>query len=452
MSLMNPEMQSRLDREPPHAIESEMCVIASMLLDTSGEMAGEILQILTAADFFQADHSILFDLIRILHDAGQPVDAMILREELAKRQQLDEVGGVEYLAAILSSVPNAANGGTYARVVKEKAMLRQIIAASNENLRDAYAPHVNAEDVVQRAESRMFAIAENRDTRGAVHIGEAVLAAYEALESQSHRGIETGYIDLDDMLNGLQAGEMIIVAARPSMGKTAIVLNMIETIAGVGNLPVGMFSLEMSRDSLAGRMIATRARVDAHKIRRGLCNVHEMQELAQAVSQLQNMPIFVDDSSSLTLSELRTKARRMKRQQDIRGLFLDYIQLMEGAGEENRQQQISTISRGIKSIARELDVPVIALSQLNRQVEGREDHRPRMSDLRESGSLEQDADVIILLHREDYYHVGEDTYEPTNIAELIVAKQRNGPTGTVKLVFNRSTTRFENMATQTDPF
>lgn len=447
--MLNESTSSQFERMPPHSIESEMCVIASMLLDK--EAAGDICGILTTDDFFQADHSILFDLIRSLRDAGRAVDGMIIREELDKRQQLEEIGGLEYLSEILSAVPDASHGATYARVVKEKALLRQIIKASNDNLQDAYAPHNDATEVLQRAESRMFAIAEHRDTRGAVALGDVVIEAFESLESKATRGVETGYAELDDMLNGLQHGEMIIVAARPSMGKTAIVLNMIESIAGNSGLPVAMMSLEMGREALAARMMASRANVDSHLIRRGMLSHEHWDRLAKATTELQTMPIYVDDSSSLTLYELRTKARRLKLQQGIRALFIDYIQLMEGSGEKDRQQQISTISRGIKGIARELDIPVVALSQLNRQLESREDRRPRMSDLRESGSLEQDADVIILLHREDYYHIGDESYEPTNVAELIVAKQRNGPTGTVKLVFDRASTQFRNMSASHNP-
>jgi replicative DNA helicase len=327
-----------------------------------------------------------------------------------------------------------------------------LIAASNDILRDAYGPHEQADIVLDNAEKKIFRIAEQKVGQSMEPLKKVLDEVFLAIENKDRRGVETGYFDLDEMLNGLQAGEMIVVAARPSMGKTALAMNLVEYIAADSQRPCAVFSLEMSKQQLAQRMLCSRGGIDAHKLRRGMLQAQEYQKLATVVGELSKAPIWVDDSASLTPLELRAKARRLKRKEDIQCIMIDYMQLMDNPGPENRQQQISEISRSIKAVARELNVPVIALSQLNRASEGRDGHRPRMSDLRESGSIEQDADVVILLHREDYYKMSEPDFQPDNIAELIIAKQRNGPTGTVKLAFMSKTTRFENMSAQGDPF
>src|SRR5205085_1082941 len=429
---------------------AEMCLIASMMLDK--EMIGNVVQIVDREAFYQADHQILFDILVKLYEQNRPVDAVILRDELLKRQLLDEVGGVAYLGQILSSVPSAAHGAHYAGIVREKALLRQLIAASNDILRDAYAPHEKADLVLDKAEKKIFDIAQKKVGGAMSSLGDVAMEVYEMLEEKGRRGIETSFFELDDMLNGLQAGEMVIVAARPSMGKTAFAMNIIEHVAADSLLPCAVFSLEMSKQQLAQRMLCSRGQIDAHKLRKGMLQAHEYAHLANVVGELAKAPIWVDDSPGLTPLDLRAKARRLKLQHDVKCLMIDYMQLMDNPGPESRQQQISEISRGIKAVARELNVPVIALSQLNRASEGRDGHRPRMSDLRESGSIEQDADVIMLLHREDYYRMSEPDFQPDNIAEVIIAKQRNGPTGTVKLTFLSKTTRFENLSTQNDPF
>src|SRR5829696_5120429 len=452
MSLLDSSISRQFDRLPPNAIEAEMCLLASMMLDVSRDTLGEILQIIDENAFFQADHSVLFKVLKQLYELNRPIDAMIVREELIKRQLLEEIGGTEYLGAILSSVPNAANGSHYAGIVREKALLRQLIAASSEIIREAYAPHETAEIVLENAEKKIFAIAERKVSGQMTPMEDVLHEVFEMIESRGQRGVETGYFELDDMLNGLQRGEMIIVAARPSMGKTALAMNMIEHISADSLLPCAVFSLEMSKQQLAQRMLCSRGQIDAHKLRKGMLQAHEYAHLANVVGELAKAPIWVDDSPGLTPLDLRAKCRRLKLQHDVKCIMIDYMQLMDNPGPENRQQQISEISRGIKSVARELSIPVLALSQLNRASEGRDGHRPRMSDLRESGSIEQDADVIALLHREDYYKMAEPDFQPDNIAEVIIAKQRNGPTGTVKLTFLNKTTRFENLSTQSDPF
>jgi replicative DNA helicase len=448
--LIESSLARQFERLPPHAIEAEMCVLASMMLDK--ELIGDIASRIDREVFFQADHQIIFDVLLRMYEQNRPVDAVLLREELSKRQLLEEVGGNAYLAAILNTVPSAAHGLHYAGVVREKALLRQLIAASNDILRDAYAPHEQAELILDKAEKRIFEIAQKKIGNAMVPMETVLHEVFEMIENRGQRGLETGYFELDDMMNGLQNGEMIIVAARPSMGKTAFAMNLIEHISADTMLPTAIFSLEMSKQQLAQRMLCSRGNIDAHKLRKGMLQSHEYAHLANVVGELAKAPIWVDDTPGLTPLDLRAKSRRLKLQHDIKCVMVDYMQLMDNPGPESRQQQISEISRGIKAVARELNVPVIALSQLNRASEGRDGHRPRMSDLRESGSIEQDADVVMLLHREDYYKMSEPDFQPDNIAEIIIAKQRNGPTGTVKLTFMNKTTRFENLSGHSDPF
>jgi replicative DNA helicase len=448
--IMDTSIARQFDKLPPHSIQAEMCLLASMMLDK--EIVGQAVQIVDRDAFYQADHQVIFDVLLKLYEQNRPIDAVIVREELAKRQLLDEVGGVPYLMQIIESVPSAAHGAHYASIVREKGLLRQLIAASNDVLRDAYAPHEQADVVLDKAEKRIFEIAQKKVGGSMQKMEDVLHEVFEMIENRGQRGIETGFFELDDMMNGLQNGEMIIVAARPSMGKTAFAMNVIEHVSADNRLPCAVFSLEMSKQQLAQRLLCSRGQIDAHKLRKGLLQSHDYAHLANVVGELAKAPIWVDDSPGLTPLELRAKARRLKLQHDIKCIMIDYMQLMDNPGVESRQQQISEISRSIKAVARELAVPVIALSQLNRASEGRDGHRPRMSDLRESGSIEQDADVIMLLHREDYYRMSEPDFQPDNIAEVIIAKQRNGPTGTVKLTFLNKATRFENLSTQNDPF
>ncbi|MGA2233417.1 MAG: replicative DNA helicase [Tepidisphaeraceae bacterium] len=448
--LMDSAAATLLERVPPHSIPAEKCVLASMMLEK--ETVGTVLQLIDRDAFFQPDHQIIYDILIKLFEQNRPVSAMMVREELLKRQLLDEIGGAAYLAEILNTVPDASQGAHYAGIVREKAMLRQLIAASNEILRDAYGPLEQADLVLDAAEKKIFRIAEQKVGKSMEPLEKVLHEVFEAIENKDRRGLVTGFFDLDEMLNGLQNGEMIIVAARPSMGKTALAMNIIEYIAADTQLPCAVFSLEMSKQQLAQRMLCSRGAIDAHKLRRGMLQSQEYQKLASVVGELAKAPIWVDDSASLTPLELRAKVRRLKLQHDIKCVMIDYMQLMDNPGPDSRQQQISEISRAIKAVAREVNIPVIALSQLNRMSEGRDGHRPRMSDLRESGSIEQDADVVILMHREDYYKMSEPDFQPDNIAELIIAKQRNGPTGTVKLSFMNKTTRFENLSAQGDPF
>jgi replicative DNA helicase len=450
LRIPGPDPSPHFDRLPPHSIDGEMCLLGSMMLDKN--VIGDVVTIVDRHAFYQADHQIIFDCLLDLYQNNRPIDAVVVREELLKRGLLEDVGGTAYIGRLLNTVPTAAHGPHYARIVREKALLRSLISAASDCLRDAYAPYESADLILDRAEKRIFEIAERKVSGQVQSLGEVAMEVYNLLEDKGRRGVETGYFELDDMLNGLQDGEMIIVAARPSMGKTAFAMNIIEHISCNNRLPTAVFSLEMSRQQLAQRLLCSRAGVDAQKVRRGMCAAHEIQKLAATVNELYKATIMVDDTPGLTVLDLRAKARRLKQQHDIKVIMIDYLQLMDNPGPESRQQQISEISRGIKAVARELRVPVIALSQLNRATEGREGHRPRMSDLRESGSIEQDADVVALLHREDYYHEADPNWEPTHVAEVIIAKQRNGPTGTVKLTFDKSTTTFRNLSQSTDPF
>ena len=443
-----PPRRPTADRLPPHSIEAEMCLLACMTLDR--DLVGEVVQKVSRESFYLADHQVIFEALVALWDRNEPIDAVLLRDELSKKQLLEEVGGAAYIGELLGSVPSAAHAHHYAKVVREKSTLRRLIDASNKCLEDAYGSHETVEGVVDRAEKRIFDLAQEKQTGEASDLGGVAMQVYEMIEDKGRAGLMTDFADLDDMLHGLQTGEMVIVAARPSMGKTAFAMNVVENVAAK-QVPVGVFSLEMSKQQLAQRMMCSRAGIDAQRVRKGMLRNEEYQRLAMMVTELAKFPIWVDDTPGLTIMDLRAKARRLALQKGIKLLMIDYMQLMEGtSGVESRQQQITEISRGIKGIARELDIPVICLSQLNRSSESRDGHRPRMSDLRESGSIEQDADVVLLLHREDYYRQNEPDFIPDNVAEVIIAKQRNGPTGPVKLTFDNKTTTFRNLASQID--
>ncbi len=448
--LIDPAIARQFDRLPPHSIESEMCLLASMMLDK--EIIGDIIPLVERESFFQADHQVLFELLVRLYDQNQAIDALLVREELQKRQLLEEIGGTEYLAQILNSVPSSAHGKHYAGIVREKALLRQLIAASNDVLRDAYAPHEQADLVLDKAEKRIFEIAQKKVGSHAYSLEHVLHEVFEMITERGQRGLETGFFELDEMLNGLQNGELIIIAARPSMGKTALAMNIVEHVAANNQLPCAVFSMEMSRQQLTQRLLCSRGKIDSQKLRKGTISSADFHCLTETVAALSKAPVWVDDSPGLTILELRAKARRLALKEGIKLIMIDYLQLMDNPGVDSRQQQISEISRGIKSVARELNIPVVCLSQLNRATEGRDGHRPRMSDLRESGSIEQDADVVALLHREDYYKKNDPDFLPDNLAELIIAKQRNGPTGTVKMTFMDREVRFANLAQQSDAY
>ena len=451
-SKMEPLASSGVGRVPPQSLEAEMCTLGSMVLDT--ECIGEIIGLLRPEHFYRPDHQLIYEALLGLYEQKKPVDLVLLRDELKRRGQLEQVGDVDYLVSLAESVPSAANAVYYAQIVRDKALLRNLITVSNEIGNMAYEGQGDAAEIVNEAEQRVFDVTQDKIAGHAVAIKEIINKTFESIEQRTGSaiyGLATGFRELDDLTGGLQRSEMIIVAARPSMGKTAIGLNIAE-YAGVDNKEaVAVFSLEMASRQLAERMLCGRSHIDNQKMRKGMLSDEDIQKMIIPAGELSESKIFVDDSASLTPLELRAKARRLKLKHDIQLVIVDYLQLMHAPRSESRQQEVSTISRHLKALARELNIPVLVMSQLNRSPEGREGHRPRMSDLRESGAIEQDADVVMLLHREDYYH-SEPDHERTNTAELIVAKQRNGPTGQVKLFWHSTYTRFDDLAKSPEPF
>ncbi len=447
-------------RSVPESLAAEAAVLGSMIIDP--ECIGEVIEYLGtdgANAFYRLENQILYDALVHLYDKnrGRGVDAVLLRDELEKRKQVESIGGVSYIARILESVPSSTNMMYYARILRDKQMLRELISAASEILDFAHDISGATEEKLDTAEQRIFAITDRKITSGTAAIKDLVTSAYELIEKRSGHhvtGLATGFYELDELTCGLQSGEMIIVAGRPSMGKTALALNIAEHIGVIEQQPVAIFSLEMSRQQLAERFLCANSKTDSQLVRKGMLTTEHYQKLVESCGKLSEAHIYIDDSAGITPLEVRAKARRLKARHDVRCILIDYMQLMSlGAGRvESRQQEITAISRYLKAMARELDVPVVVISQLNRAPEGREGHRPRMSDLRESGSIEQDADVVMLLHREDYYHRGEPDYQESNIAEVIIAKQRNGPTGAVQLTFLEKCTRFENPSHADEPF
>ncbi len=443
------ELPKLFEKLPPNAVEAEAALLGSMLHDW--RVCGEVLQVVKSADdFYLGKHAAIYQVLIELYDQHQSIDMVQLNQKLADKKMLEQVGGLDYLLELLESVPSAASAEHYARIVREKAVLRGLIDSAGRILYDAYHSDQPAQELLEIAEKQIFDIAQFGSTDQAAELKDLLQETFDRLEADDGRlitGIGTGFYELDEMTNGLQPGEMIIIAARPSMGKTAFALNIAEHIGATSKQPVAVFSLEMSKQQLAQRLLCSRSGVDSHKLRRNMLSRDDFAKLSLTVGELSEAPIYIDDTPGLSLLGLRAKSRRLAARHDIKCIVIDYLQLMSAPGSESRQQEVSNLSRGIKALARELSVPVLCLSQLNRQAEQREGHRPRMSDLRESGSIEQDADVVMMLHREDYYHKGDEEYVDTNQAEVILAKQRNGPTGTVKLAFHGPTTRFNNLAT-----
>ena len=444
----------------PASPEAEAAVLGSMLLDR--ECIGDVIEHISADAFSLTEHRIIYEAVLSLYEQNSQIDLVLLRDELKKRKSLDAVGGVDYLVRVIESVPSAASSEYYAKIVKEKAMLRDLARVCGEVLHEACDEGGEVGDKLDQAEKRIFEVTEKKIQGSADPVKNLVTQVLENIDFRrnSHSdvtGVPTDYMELDNMLCGLHGGEMIIIAGRPSMGKTTFALNLQENISITQNIPTAIFSLEMGKHQLVERFLSSQSGVDSQKIRRGQISTEEYAKLAEVCGQLHDTPIFIDDTPGLTPLSIRAKCRRLKSKHDIQVVFIDYMQLMGLGGRvESRQQEISTISRYLKALARELDIPVVVLSQLNRGAEGREGHRPRMSDLRESGSIEQDADVIMLLHREAYYHRGDPDYDfddpKANIAEVIIAKQRNGPCGTVEFVFDDKTTRFKTQCHAPDPF
>ncbi|MHC4982076.1 MAG: replicative DNA helicase [Planctomycetota bacterium] len=443
-----PRAGASSERVPPHSIQAEACVLGSMILHAP--CIDRVLQIVKPEQFYRPAHQTICKVLIEIHDQRKPIDLISLREALERRKLLEQVGGIDYLVALVEGVPDAANADYYARIVRDKAMLRELITAGHEIVRDAYDSDEEAQKIIDASEQRVFEIRSQQIGDNTSTLDNLIMQVFETIENTAGQlitGIASGYHELDDLTSGFQPGEMIILAGRPSMGKTSMLLNMAEYMGVEDGRPVAFFSLEMSRRQVAQRMLAAHARFDLRRMRRGAIGDEAFTQLQNAADPLYKTPMFIDDTALLTILELRAKARRIKSQHDIHCLFIDYLQLMSYFGRaDSRQAQISEISRGLKALARELNIPIVAAAQLNRGPADRPGHRPRMSDLRESGSLEQDADVVMLLHNEDYYHKGEEGYVTTDVTELIIEKQRNGPTGVLRLRFIPEYTRFEAAA------
>ncbi len=446
------------DRQPPYSLEAEVSVLGGMLIDN--DAVARAVEVVDESMFYREANRRLFRAMVRLFGRGDVVDVITLNEELKKTNELESAGGVAYLAELIDAVPTAANIEYHARIVREKALLRRLIDAASDIIRDVYDHgERDVEDVLDQAEQRVFQVAGSHTREGFVWIKEILWPTFEHIEKLQESpggitGLATGFRDLDRMTTGLQSGDLIIVAGRPSMGKTSLALNVARTAAIEHTATVAIFSLEMSNQQLVQRFLCAEGRVDAQKLRRGRMNDEEYQRLAAAAGHLNTAPLWIDDSAGSTVLEMRAKARRLKADTDLRLLIIDYMQLMSGQGRaENRVQEVSEISRGLKALARELEVPVIALSQLSRAPEQRTDRRPQLSDLRDSGSIEQDADVVMFLYRAEYYAkrdtqgipVDENGNSVEGKAELIVAKQRNGPTGLVNLYFHKAYTRFDSV-------
>ncbi|MBP1994628.1 replicative DNA helicase [Paenibacillus eucommiae] len=435
-----------LDRVPPQNIEAEQAVLGAILLH--GDALITAMERVTADDFYRGTHQRIFDAMTELSEENEPVDLITLTSKLHDKQQLEDIGGVTYLSELANAVPTAANVDYYAAIVEEKSMLRKLIRTATEIVSNGYANADDVGDMLSEAEQRIMEISQRRSSSGFISIRDVLMEVFERVEFlYSHKGgstgIPSGFVDLDKMTSGFQRSDLIIVAARPSVGKTAFALNIAQNVGVRAKETVAIFSLEMGAAQLVQRMICAEANVDATRMRTGYLEGDDWEKLTMAIGALSEANIYIDDSPSITVTDIRAKCRRLKKEKGLGMILIDYLQLIHGRGKgDNRQQEVSEISRTLKQIARELNVPVIALSQLSRGVEQRQDKRPMMSDLRESGSIEQDADIVAFLYRDDYY---DKESEKKNIIEIILAKQRNGPVGTVELAFLKNYNKFVNM-------
>ncbi len=440
------KVKTALERIPPHSLEAEISVLGAVLLD--GTAITRVVDIIPPAAFYRNSHRIVFETMLGLFEKNEPIDLVTVTEELKNGACLEEVGGSVYLSSLLDSVPTAANVEEYARIIKEKSLLRSVIETCTRSVQLAYEAREDPEAILDKVEQSIFQIAEERIAEPVIAIQDLITPVMERIsmlrqEKRSVTGVASGFRQLDEMLAGFQPSDFIVFAARPSMGKTSFVLNVAEHAALQEKVPVAIFSMEMAREQVVQRFICANARVDLKKMRTGFTVDAEWKSLTESAGRFFEASIYIDDTPSLDPLELRAKARRLRAREKLGLIIVDYLQLMQCRGRiESRQQEISTISRSLKALARELKVPVIACSQLNREVESRHPPRPQLSDLRESGAIEQDADVVMLLWRESFYKPTEDE---TDIGEVIVAKQRNGPTGSARLAYIKGYTRFEDL-------
>jgi replicative DNA helicase len=436
-------------RLPPQNIEAEKSVLGALLLDSEAMIKiGDILQ---PEDFYQPKHCQIFQAMVTLFEKDSPIDTITLADKLKDKKILKKVGGVAYLTELANSVPSSAHIVRHAKIITDKATLRRLISAASSIIETAFDSEEGSEQVLDRAESQVFKLSRERSSDRFVAIEEVLEESFDRIDrlhkdKAALRGIPTNFRDLDSLLSGLQSSDLVILAGRPSMGKTALALNIGANVATKNNLPVGIFSLEMSREQLVDRLICSEAGVDSWKLRTGNLSDDDFVKIGQAMGTLSEAPIFIEDSPVASVMEIRAKARRLHAEHKIQMLIVDYIQLIEGnvtgGGEQNRVQEMSNISRALKALARELNLPVLALSQLSRAVEQREPQIPRLSDLRESGSIEQDSDVVIFIYREDYYN---PETENKNISDIIISKHRNGPTGQVQLFFDKPRISFQDL-------
>ncbi|MGI6328060.1 MAG: replicative DNA helicase [Dethiobacteria bacterium] len=442
-------MNETAQRLPPQNIEAEQSVLGSMLIDKDALF--EVAETLSAEDFYREVHQKIFESIMALSDKGEPVDLVTVCEELQSRDLLDKVGGAAYLASLANMTPTAAHAGHYAGIVREKSVLRRLIRTSTEIIGKCYGYVENIEEFLDEAERVIFEVARSKDNKNFIHLKDALELTFERLERLYERksgvtGLSTGFLDLDNITSGLQDSDLIIIAARPSMGKTTLALNIAHHIVIHEKKPVAFFSLEMSREQLAQRLLCAYAEIDSQKLRRGFLSSEEWPRLTQAVGPLSEAPLYIDDTAAISVIEMRAKSRRLKMEKGLSAIFVDYLQLMRGHEKaENRQQEISNISRSLKALAKELNCPVVALSQLSRAVEQRPDKRPILSDLLESGGIEANADLVAFIYRDDYYH---PETENKHVTEIAIAKQRNGPVGKIELYFRDHLNKFVSVSYQ----
>ncbi|MGE7941195.1 MULTISPECIES: replicative DNA helicase [Lysinibacillus] len=436
-----------MDRVPPHNREAEQSVIGAIFLDPQALITAS--EILLADDFYQNAHKKIFETMLRLSDQGKAIDVVTVTEELSAKKEIEDVGGLSYLLELANAVPTAANVAHYAKIVEEKALLRRLIRVATKIVEDGYTREDEVEALLGEAEKKMMEVANRKNAGDFKHVKDVLVETFDNIEKlQSQKGdvtgIPTGFRDLDNITAGFQRNDLIIVAARPSVGKTAFALNVAQSVAVQARENVAIFSLEMGAEQLVMRMLCAEGNIDAQVLRTGALTTEDWGKLTMAMGSLSNSGIFIDDTPGVRINEIRAKCRRLAQEHGLGMILIDYLQLIQGSGKpgENRQQEVSEISRSLKGLARELKVPVIALSQLSRGVEQRQDKRPMMSDLRESGSIEQDADIVAFLYRDDYY---DKESESKNMIEIIIAKQRNGPTGTVTLAFKKEFNKFINV-------
>ncbi len=439
--------ESFIKRILPHSTEAEQSVIGSMIMDRDAIVAAS--EIIIGSDFYENQYAILFDTMVELHNEGKPVDLITLQDRLKEKDVPPQICSLEFIRDLVTAVPTSANVGYYAKIVKDKAVLRRLIKVAEETANECYLDKEKLDVILEKTEKQVFDIAQTRGAKDFTDIKEVVLRTIDSIEAAAKNqgsvtGLATGFYDLDYKTAGLQPSDLILIAARPSMGKTAFVLNIAEYVALKSNVTTCIFSLEMSQDQLVKRILAMNSRVDSQAIRTGNLSGDDWANLMESARIIGNSNLVIDDTSAISITELRSKCRKLKLEKNLGLVIIDYLQLMSGSGKKNesRQQEISDISRSLKSLAREISVPVVALSQLSRAVEQRPDKRPMLSDLRESGAIEQDADVVMFIYRDDYYN--RDTEEP-GVSEIIIGKQRNGPVGTVKLAWQAALTKFANL-------